>query len=51
VNGFRADAIGAFFLVAALYVLVRPRSAAVDLVEAFTAGMVALVRRATDLAA
>lgn len=45
----RADLVGAFFTVAALYVLVRPRSAAVDLVEAVTKGVSAIVRRAADL--
>jgi hypothetical protein len=49
-GGFgRTDVLGAFFAVAALYVLVRPRSAAVDFVQALSGALVALVRRATDL--
>lgn len=47
--GVRADLVGAFFALAALYVLARPRSAAVDLVNAVTLGLTALVRRAADI--
>lgn len=44
------DWIGLLFLVAILYVLVRPRSKAGELVEAFGAMLTAIVSTATDLA-
>ncbi len=46
-----ADWIALVFLVALVYVLVRPRSRASELVEAFGNMVVSMVRRATDLAA
>jgi len=44
-----ADLAAALFLVTIVYVLVRPRSAAVDFVTAVSTGLTALVRTATDL--
>lgn len=48
--GGLGDWIGLLFLVAIVYVLVRPQSKAGDMVEAFGRMLVALVRSATDLA-
>jgi hypothetical protein len=45
------DWIGLLFVVAIVYVLVRPRSKAAETVEALGSMLVSLVRRATDLAA
>lgn len=45
----RTDVAGALFFVAALYVLARPGSKAVDLIDAVSKGLIALVRRAADL--
>ena len=44
-----ADLIAAVFLVTVVYVLVRPRSGAVDAVKAVGDALAALVRTATDL--
>lgn len=38
------------FVIAAFYLLVRPRSKAVELVDAISGAAYAIVRRATDLA-
>lgn len=43
------DWFAAFFLLAIVYVLVRPRSQAAQLVSALGKFSVALVRRATDI--
>lgn len=43
--------LGLLFVVAVVYVLVRPRSKAAELVTAFGGMLIAIVRRATDLAA
>lgn len=43
------DVLGVAFLVAAVYMIVRPRSNSVDLVKAIGDVMIALVRRAADL--
>lgn len=45
-----ADWLGLLFIVAIIYVLVRPRSKAAELVDAFGRMLVAMVRSATDLA-
>lgn len=45
-----ADWIAVGFFVAILYVLVRPRSKAGELVDAFMQFMISLARSATDLA-
>jgi len=45
------DLIAAAFLVAVIYVLVRPQSQAGQLVTAFGSAVTAIVRTATDLAA
>lgn len=45
-----ADLLAAVFLVAVVYVLVRPRSKGVDLVNGFAASVTAIVQSATDLA-
>ncbi len=44
------DLLAAAFLVAVVYVLVRPRSHAGQLVTAFGSAVTAIVRTATDLA-
>lgn len=44
-----ADWITGIFLVTAVYVLVRPRSKAAELVQMFSNALVAMVRTATDL--
>lgn len=44
-----ADLVALVFFVAIIYVLARPRSAAVDAVNAFSGAMVALVRTAVDI--
>jgi hypothetical protein len=50
--GFRlADWLGLLFVVTVIYVLVRPQSKAAEAVDAVGDMLVALVRRATDLAA
>lgn len=41
--------IGLLFVLAIVYVLVRPRSGAAQLVQAFGRAGVAIVRRATDI--
>jgi hypothetical protein len=43
------DWAAALFLVALVYVLVRPQSAAADMVTQFSKAMAALVRTVTDL--
>ncbi len=48
-KGQLADWFAALFLVAVVYVLVRPRSAAADAVKGFSDAMVAIVKTATDL--
>lgn len=48
-GGLVADWLAALFLVAAVYVLVRPRSASADLITQFSNAMVAIVRTATDM--
>jgi hypothetical protein len=50
-RGFVGDWIGLLFVVAIIYVLVRPSSKAAELVESLGNMLVALVRRATDIAA
>lgn len=44
-----ADLIAAIFLIAIVYVLVRPSSAAVAAVDAVAAAMAAIVSTVTDL--
>lgn len=44
------DWLGLLFIVAVIYVLVRPRSKAADMVDALGQMLVAMVRSATDLA-
>jgi hypothetical protein len=44
-----ADFFAALFIVAVIYVLVRPRSAAAEMVTNFSAALAALVRTATDI--
>jgi hypothetical protein len=44
------DALALIFLVAVIYVLVRPQSKAASAVAAVTDMVTAMVRRATDLA-
>lgn len=46
-----ADVLGLLFGLAIVYVLVRPRSRAGELVDAVANFIGALIRRATDLAA
>ena len=50
-TGATVDLVAGLFLVAVLYVLVRPQSKGVDLIQAFTKAMTAIVAQATDLAA
>jgi len=45
-----ADWAGVVFVVAVVYVLVRPNSRAAELVEGFTGMLTAMIRRAADLA-
>lgn len=45
-----ADWLGLAFVVAIIYVIVRPRSKAGEAVEAVGQFMISMVRRATDLA-
>lgn len=44
------DWIGLLFVVVVIYMLVRPRSPAAELVDSISAMVVAIVRRATDIA-
>lgn len=44
-----ADWIVGVFLIAVIYVLVRPRSKAAELVQMFSDAVIAMVRTATDL--
>lgn len=44
-----ADVLVGVFIVALLYVLVRPRSAAADAVRVVSDALVAIVRTATDI--
>lgn len=46
-----ADVITGLFVVAIIYVLVRPRSAGVDFVKSFGAALTAIIKNATDIAA
>lgn len=48
--GAWGDWLGLLFLLVIVYLLVRPRSLAVQTVDAFGDMLVAMVRRATDLA-
>lgn len=48
-KGIVADWIVGVFLLATVYVLVRPRSKAAELVTNFANAVVAMVRAATDL--
>jgi len=50
VRAYLADLLAAVFLLAILYVLVRPQSKGADLVNGFGAAMTAIVTAATDLA-
>lgn len=43
------DWIAGLFLLTAIYVLVRPSSAAADAVTMFSRGMAAIVRNVTDM--
>lgn len=45
-----ADWFAVLFIVAIIYVLVRPRSKAAELVDGFGRFVIALVSKATDLA-
>lgn len=47
--GIVADVLAGIFTVAIIYVLVRPRSAAADMVNLFGNAVAALARAATDL--
>lgn len=49
-GGLASDWFGLLFVVAVVYVLVRPSSKAAELVDAVGSLMLALTRRATDLA-
>lgn len=49
-GGLMSDWLGLLFLVAVVYVLVRPASKAAELVDAVGSLMLALTRQATDLA-
>lgn len=44
-----ADLAAAIFIVTIIYVLVRPRSAAVTFVDAFAGAFASIVRTVTDL--
>lgn len=44
------DWLGLAFVVAIIYVIVRPNSKAGETVTAFTSMLVSMIRRATDLA-
>lgn len=44
-----SDWFAVFFLVVLLYILVRPQSAAADLIDQFSKAMSALVRATTDI--
>lgn len=48
-KGFIGDWAAAVFLVAVVYVLVRPRSAAASAVDQFSKAMAAIVRNVTDM--
>lgn len=48
-KGSIGDWLAAIFLVAVIYVLVRPRSAAAEAVQMFSKGMAAIVRNVTDM--
>lgn len=47
--GTAADILTAVFLLAVVYVLARPRSAAADMIRVFTDAVATLVKTATDL--
>jgi UPF0716 family protein affecting phage T7 exclusion len=51
IKGFIGDWIGLLFLVAIVYILVRPQSKAAQLVDAVGHMLVSIVRRVTDLPA
>lgn len=48
-KGLLGDWLAAFFLVAVIYVLVRPQSRAADAVTLFAKGMAAIVTNVTDM--
>lgn len=48
-RGLVADWVTGMFLVAIVYVLVRPRSKAAEFVQMFSNAVIAMVRTATDL--
>jgi hypothetical protein len=48
-QGMLGDLLAAVFLLALIYVLVRPRSASVQAVDAIGKAVVAIVRTATDI--
>ena len=48
-RGAVGDWVAALFFVAVVYVLVRPQSAAADMVTQFSKAMAAIVRSVTDL--
>lgn len=45
-----ADVFALIFIVLIVYILVRPRSKAADLVQAFTDAIIAVLRAATSMA-
>lgn len=45
-----ADVIALIFVALIVYILVRPRSKAAELVQMFTDAVIAVIRSATDLA-
>ncbi len=47
--GSVADVVTAVFLLAVVYVLVRPQSAAADMIRVFSDAVATLVKTATDL--
>lgn len=47
--GIVGDLLAAVFVIAIIYVLVRPRSAAVDMITQFSKALTALVQTATDI--
>jgi hypothetical protein len=50
IRGFVGDWFGLFFIVALIYLLVRPGSKAAETVGAVGGMLVAIVRQATDIA-
>ena len=51
IRAYIGDILGLVFVVAIIFILVRPRSHAAELVDAVGGMLVKIVRRATDLAA